>query len=275
MKIVILTSDWYLSAKVALKNLLESPLLKKHDIQIVSILSVSNFELDKRTYKRTLNFIKKSGFKFFLKYTLINIWQNSMVKLAKYFVPNRKREYFDIEELADLHGIQYKAVADVNSLQTQEIIKQSSPDYLVSCLLLQILKKEVLDIPKKGGINFHPALTQKHRGVFSAFWALLSNFKKTGATVHFMTEKVDEGNVIIQKRFFIHPTDTINSVNEKNAKLGGELLVRALVKLKRTEEKGFLLKKLGKIFTIPSLENVQQFERKSKKLIKGIDFLRI
>ena len=275
MKVVILTSDWYLSPKIAIKKFLENSLLKKYNIQVVGIISASNFKFNKRTYKTIHNFIKKSGLIFFIKNACVHIWQTIIVKFARFFIPNVNRNYFDIKELATIHSIPYIHVSDINKKTSEKFLKKLKPDYLVSCLLLQIVKKNILKIPKKGSINFHPALTQKHRGIFSSFWVLVKNWKRAGATVHFMTEKIDDGKIIIQKRFFIHKSDTVNSINEKTAILGGDLLVRALIKLKRKKTKGFILKNLGQLFSTPSGAALKKFKKRGRLIIRLKDFFKI
>ena len=59
--------------------------------------------------------------------------------------------------------------------------------------------KEILNIPKYGGINLHPSLLPKYRGTFSCPWAIINNEKKTGITYHFMNEKFDDGKIVLQK----------------------------------------------------------------------------
>ncbi len=275
MKVVILTSDWYLSPKIAIKTFLENPLLKKYGIKVVGIVSASNFQFNKKTYLSISKFIKRSGLKFFLKNAFLNIWQSLTVKFAKYFIPNEKRIYFNIEELAEMNGASYLALSDINSKESKKFIKKLKPNYLVSSLLLQIIDKEMLNIPTEGSINFHPALTQIHRGTFSSFWTLLKNWRKTGATVHFMTEKVDDGEIIIQKHFFTSKSDTINCINEKTAKLGGNLLAKALVKIKKKKKRTSFLKKLGGLFHHPSKKDIKNFKKNGGALIKIKDFFKI
>ena len=275
MRVVIMTSDYYIGALVALRTFLESPQLKKYNIKVVGIISASTFTFDKRSFRVMNKFIKRSGPAFVLKSTVTNVWQSILLRLAKWFIPYRYREYLNIDELAQIYNIPHKHVSSINSKEAIKFMKSKKPDYLVSSLLLQIVKKEVLDIPTQGSINFHPALTQTHRGSFSAFWTLLKNWTRSGATVHFMTEQLDDGKVILQKHFFVHPSDTINSINLKAAKLGGELLVKALVKLKKRKTKGFGLKKLGGLFTMPTKKEVKAFEKQKKKTIDTEDLFRL
>lgn len=268
MRVVILTSNYHLAANTLVKSLLENKLLKKHKIEIVGIVSAATFDFTKRSLKVMWRFLKKSGFWFFTKTILISIIQRLNMLFARIFLPDRRRKYFEVFELAKKYKIPYISVSNINSKTSLGFMKKLKPDYLVSCLLLQIVKKPLLNLPKKGAINFHPALIQKHRGIFTSFWALLKNWRRFGATVHFMTEKVDQGKIIIQRRLFIRRSDTVNCINLRSAKLGGKMLAKALVKLKKNKTKALFSNELGKVFSMPTTKDVNNFIKKGKELIK-------
>jgi len=275
MKIILLTSDYNLPANIALKTFLRNPNLRKHEIEVVGIISTPPYKAGDSAWKSMRCFMKHAGWAFSLKSIITTILKKIQIKFAKWLIPNRLREHFEIDELAKFSNIPFLEVQHINSPKSKEFMQKLKPDYLVSCFLLQIIDKEVLGIPKTGSINVHPALMQKHRGTFTSFWAILKNWSKSGATVHFMTEKLDKGMVILQRHFFVHPSDTIYSINKKSAKLGANLLVKALVKLKKNEVKGYLLKKFGQKFKTPTLYDVKQFYARGKNILKVGDFFEI
>lgn len=275
MKIVLLTSNRHLSANTGVKTFLESHYLKKHNIQIAGIIASSPYEINSAIFGKMWKFVKKTGWFFTFKSIMVDTWKIFLIKIGKWLVPNKNRFYFDIDEMAEFYNIPFLAVQNINSKKAKMFMGKFQPDYLVSCGLLQIVDKEILEIPAKGAINAHPALVQRHRGVFSAFWTLLKNWKKSGATVHFMTEKLDKGAVILQRRFFVYPSDSIYSVNKRSAKLCAKLLIKALIKLQRRETKGYILKQFGQIFRMPIMEDVKRFYRLGKSLIKTREFFEI
>ena len=275
MKVILLTSDYHLSANIALKTFLNNPNLKKHNIEVAGIIATSPYKAGGYAWKSMRCFMKNSGWLFSLNSILTTIWKKVQIKLAKWFIPNRLREHFELDELAEMNKIPFIEVQHINSPKSKEFMNKLKPDYLISCFLLQIIDKEVLGIPKKGSINVHPSLMQKHRGTFTSFWAILKNWKKSGATVHHMTEKLDKGMVILQRHFFVHPSDTIYSVNKKSARLGANLLVKALVKLKNNEAKGYSLKKFGQKFKMPTMDDVKRFYGRGKNILKAGDFFEI
>lgn len=271
MDIVLLTSDYNLNANVAMARFLGNPLLKKHQINVKGIVMSSPYGGGRKTFSRMKQFMKKCGWRFSVNSILLEIWHQLKIKIGKYLLADERRQYFDIDELAEKRQIPFLRVKHINDKAAKVFIAKNAPDYLVSCHLLQIADEEVLGLPAKGAINVHPALTQKHRGTFTAFWSLLSRWKNSGATVHFMTREVDKGKVIIQKKFRICSTDTLHCINQKAAKISASLLVKALIKLKRKERCGYLIKKLGQYFEMPHRNAVQHFYMKGKSLIKAAD----
>lgn len=275
MKVLLLTSDYHISANIGIKSFLEHPGLKKNHIEVVGILMADQFRLDEEHIKRTTYYFKRLNFLFLIKNILTNIWKKLKIFTARYVLPLQKREYYGIDELAEIYGIPFLGVSSVNSREAQDFIKKKKPDLLVSCFLLEIVKKEVLEMAKMGGINVHPALLQQHRGIFTSFWAIARNWKRSGATIHYMTENVDEGDVILQKHFFVYPSDTIHSINEKSAILGGKLLVKALINLKKGRGKRYRLKRLGQLFSLPTSTDIEGFNAKKGGVISWKDFFRL
>ena len=275
MKVVLLTSDYHVTANIGLKSFLDHPGLKKHDIEVMGIVVAGQFSFGKKHLKRTAYFFRKANFVFLAKNIITNIWKQIRIFIARYITHDKKREYYAIDELAKMHNVPFLEVETINSEKAHQFIKEKNPDLMVSCFLLEILKKEVLSIPKKGSINVHPALVQDHRGAFSAFWTIAKNWRKTGATVHYMNEAIDEGDVILQKHFFVYPSDTVYTVNKKSAHLGGKLLVKALINIKKNRVRHFHIKKAAKLFTFPNPAELKKFYARGKSLISTKDFFRL
>lgn len=80
-----------------------------------------------------------------------------------------------------------------------------------------------------GGIGFHPSLLPVHRGRDAIRWAIRMGDKITGGTVYRLSNRVDGGNIILQKPVFIKPNDTARELwNRELAPLGIELLAEAV-----------------------------------------------
>lgn len=79
-----------------------------------------------------------------------------------------------------------------------------------------------------GGIGYHPSLLPVHRGRDAVRWAILMGDKITGGTVYRLSNRVDGGNVILQRHVFIRRGDTARELWERDlAPLGVQLLAEA------------------------------------------------
>jgi len=94
-------------------------------------------------------------------------------------------------------------------------IKTLNPDIILNVVFFQIYKNEFLKIPKLGCINFHPGALPQYCGMFPWIWAIINGEKECGVTIHFMTEKVDAGDIISSRKFPITPEDTGVSLLQK------------------------------------------------------------
>ena len=88
-------------------------------------------------------------------------------------------------------------------------IKKINPEIIFCFGGMQIIPKEVLEIPKLGTLNLHPALLPKYRGRFSTVHALFNGEEFTGVTLHYMSEALDAGPIISQKKYKIEDSASL------------------------------------------------------------------
>lgn len=92
----------------------------------------------------------------------------------------------------------------------------------------RILPPKILDLPQKGSINLHASLLPKYRGAAPIHWAIINGEEETGCTVFFLDERVDTGQIIKQRKTFIHPNETTGDLYKRLKKMGSKLLVEAV-----------------------------------------------
>lgn len=95
-----------------------------------------------------------------------------------------------------------------------QILKGLDLDYIIGIHYPYIISNKILDIPKIGFLNLHPAYLPFNRGWHTPSWAILDG-TPAGATLHFMSEALDRGDIIHQKKLDIHISDTANSLYQK------------------------------------------------------------
>ena len=82
-------------------------------------------------------------------------------------------------------------------------------------------------------INIHPSLLPKFKGLNTFEKVLNRKERKTGCTVHFVTEKLDEGKIILKKFFYIEKNDNVASLKKKTQNLEYNAFSEAIIKLTR------------------------------------------
>lgn len=76
----------------------------------------------------------------------------------------------------------------------------------------QFVPMEVIEMPKHQSIIYHPSLLPKHRGASSINWTLIQGDTKTGYTVFWADDGLDEGPILLQKECVVEPNDTVESL---------------------------------------------------------------
>jgi formyltetrahydrofolate-dependent phosphoribosylglycinamide formyltransferase len=162
---------------------------------------------------------------------------------------NKSREYnfpinikLVISNNQGAHGINYAKKNSIPYLIVntklrgyENLIFQTLKKYRISLICLagymKIISKNFLTKYKNKIINIHPSLLPKFKGLNTFSRIIKNKEKKTGCTVHYVNEKLDSGNIIIQKSFFINPNDTELILKEKTQKLEYKAFPEAIIKI--------------------------------------------
>ena len=129
------------------------------------------------------------------------------------------------------YGLNVMTPESVNTPESIEMIKKLKPDIIVVVAYGQIIKPAILDIPTFGCINLHTSLLPKYRGAAPIQRAVLAGDKVSGATVMYMNEKMDDGDIISQIEVNIEENDTASILHDNLSREGSRLLVETLPKI--------------------------------------------
>jgi methionyl-tRNA formyltransferase len=133
-----------------------------------------------------------------------------------------------VKVAADELGIATIQPQKLRQTEAMEQLRAWSPDLIVVAAFGQILRPEVLDLPKYGCINVHASLLPRWRGAAPIQAAILAGDAETGITIMQMDPGIDTGPMLSQRAIPIIPEDTGGSLFEKLSALGGELLLETL-----------------------------------------------
>lgn len=109
-----------------------------------------------------------------------------------------------------------------------EQLRAARPDLIVVVAYGQLLPPAVLELPARGCINVHASLLPRWRGAAPIQHAILAGDKETGVTTMFLNERMDAGDIILQRREPIRPDDTSGALHDRLAQRGAELLVETV-----------------------------------------------
>lgn len=139
-----------------------------------------------------------------------------------------KVSFSPVKELAIEKGIPVLQPERARDEEFIETLRSFHPEVIVVAAYGKILPKAILDMPKFGCINVHTSLLPDYKGAAPIQWAVLNGEKETGVTIMYMDEGCDTGDIICQERIILAKDETGQSLHDKLAVLGGELLVRTL-----------------------------------------------
>ena len=128
----------------------------------------------------------------------------------------------------DAVGIPCLTPTRVNTPESLAQIAAWLPDVIVVVAYGQFLSRRLLDIPTLGCINIHLSLLPRHRGASPIHAALLAGDRITGASAMLMDEGMDTGPVLLSKETEILPNDTCETLHDRLAELGADLLLEVL-----------------------------------------------
>jgi methionyl-tRNA formyltransferase len=112
--------------------------------------------------------------------------------------------------------------------EAMEQLRTWHPDLIVVAAFGQILRKDVLDLPRFGCINVHASLLPRWRGAAPINTAILHGDEETGITIMKMDIGLDTGPILSQRSIRLTRDDTAGSVFEKLSYLGADLLIETL-----------------------------------------------
>ena len=168
---------------------------------------------------------------------LKNILANDTQVVAVYTQPDRpkgrgmKMVYSPVKEIALENNIPVFQPLNFREEETVQQLKALQPDVIAVVAYGRILPRSVLDIPPKGCINVHTSLLPQYRGSAPYQWAVLDGLEETGVSVMYLSEGMDEGDVIDCKKTPIGPDETAGELLDRLAELGADLLWETLEKM--------------------------------------------
>ena len=139
-----------------------------------------------------------------------------------YNIKKKKYDYSEVKKYALENNLPLFQPEKIR--EDYQTILDLDVDLIVTAAYGQIIPKTLLDYPKYKCINVHGSLLPKHRGGAPIQRSIINGDKETGVTIMYMAEKMDAGDMLMQRSIPILDSDTQDTMFDKLSKLGAEMI---------------------------------------------------
>ena len=176
--------------------------------------------------------------------------------------------FYSIAQLARAYAVKCESVADPNTTTYTDGLRDRSPDLLVSVACPYILKKNVLEIPSRGCINIHHAPLPRYKGMMPTFWQMYHGECRLGLTVHTMTPRLDEGEILLQGSLPVVKGESLHNLIRRSKRHGAHCMARVLSGIQANKTVMVPVdQRQASYFTFPRKEEALEFRRRGLRAI--------
>ena len=125
------------------------------------------------------------------------------------------------------NNIDFLSPMDLSNPQFIQNLKLFKADLFI-VVAFKKLPKSIFELPKIGTINLHTSLLPDYRGASPINWVLINNEKKTGVSIFFINDKIDQGDIISQSVINLESETTAAQLHNNMIKVGSELMIDTL-----------------------------------------------
>ena len=134
---------------------------------------------------------------------------------------------------ADKLGIPHCYIKSINEEQIIQLFQAWRVDLIVLAGWMKIISPQFIEAFPHKIINVHPSLLPKYKGLDAVQQALDAKEQVTGCTVHYVTEELDSGEIILQSEVPILPDDTLETLTKAVQQREYDILPRAIEYVKQ------------------------------------------
>ena len=112
-------------------------------------------------------------------------------------------------------------------------LKKYGIEFICLAGYMKIISDKIVNKFENKIINIHPSLLPKFKGLNTFEKALKNKEKKAGCTVHYVNNKMDDGHIILKKKFYLDKKDSVKTLKIKTQKLEYKAYPEAIIKIFR------------------------------------------
>ncbi len=138
------------------------------------------------------------------------------------------RTCYSVKAVARKYGVEVTEAEDVNREAFLHHLRRLGVELIVSISGTQYYGEALRAQTPQGIVNCHGGLLPKYRGLMPSFWTLANGEDHGGVSVHFVDGKLDNGPVVVQKRYRIHRHDTLEGIMARSKDLAAEAVIESV-----------------------------------------------
>ena len=217
-RIVVITNGNYFA-----RLILEDLFAARHG-QIAAVLLVRG-DYKGRSGLAAVRWLARVTTPPYLLYKIVSILAFSVARRI------RRSAVYEVAQLAARWNVPTRSFLTIKDEAAIAAVESASPDLVVSVSCPQLIPERILKAARLGGINIHSSLLPRFAGLAPYYWVLAEGERRTGTTVHFMTKKFDEGNVLGSADVEVEPGESAFHLFRRLAVAGSRLLADAVTRV--------------------------------------------
>lgn len=209
-----------------LPKLLDKYLREHHETTAgVNIQSVAQ---GKRTVFQTAMELRQLyGFGYFQWKLRKYLVKKVLAKVENDWIGSTRRCH-SVRAVARKYGVEVTEAVDVNSEEFLAHLRERKVDFILSVSGTQLYRKKLREQTPNGIVNCHGALLPKYRGLMPSFWTLANGEREGGVSIHYVDAKLDNGPIVVQKRYRINPWDSLEDLMDRSKDLAAEAILECV-----------------------------------------------
>ena len=258
MRIVILTNESYCA------NYMIQGLIQARPGQVVGIIKSEFLIYKKSSWGAMLYLLRRCGIRFMGRKAVEKLL--SRILTLTFRIAGKQLKVISLHEINKRYKIPIVGTRDINSADTIVAIQSWQPDIAISIYFNQLIKSDLISQPSNGFLNIHPSLLPRNQGLIPYFWAMANGDKETGVTLHWLDEKFDTGDILLQELVTIESDETVASLSFKSAQVGLRLIIRGLKAIEEGDPPRIPQDlKHASYFSWPRPQDLKRFQRNGGK----------
>lgn len=194
-------------------------------------------------------------------------------------------DFCDLSPICKEKNIDFIYTNNINDNSTIEYINSKKPDLIYCFGWSQLLSKEIISIPSKGTVGFHPTKLPQNRGRHPIIWTLVLGLKETASTFFLIDQEADRGDIISQELISVTKNDNARTLYDRILKIASDQLIEItygflennIKRIVQDEQKSNIWRKRnkedGKIDWRMSSENIYNLVRALTRPYVGAHFI--